>query len=98
MAPLASKIIFTIFIVVAYLVGAMLALFFIYYVSIAMILFVGSIYTGFKMLLQEGLVKKERTVAGNEPPPVVDPSLGLTMADGGHPVEKDEEQKDEKSS
>jgi len=97
MTPLISKIVFSIFVVAAYVVGAMLALFFLYYVGIALILFAGSIYNGFKMLVTEGLAKGEKHSTSDEPSPLVDPTLGLTMADGGHPTEKDEEQKDEKS-
>jgi len=76
-------------------IGAVAMVFAVYYISFALYLIFASLYSGFKLIpgsyriWREDMAATYDTSWGNA-------QLGVTMPDGGEPVEKEEKEKEEK--
>lgn len=71
--------------------GAIAAAFALYYISFAIYLIVGSIYTGCRLIPRTYRMWREELAAAYHPG-WGNVELGLTMPDGGEPVEKEEKE------
>ena len=75
------------------MIGLIASVFAVYYISFAIYLIVASIYSGFKLIPQSYRIMRE-DIAAYEPG-WGDAALGVTMPDGGEPVDKEEEAEEE---
>jgi hypothetical protein len=72
-------------------VGVIAAVFAVYYISFALYLIFGSIYSGFKLIPQSYRIWREELATGYHMG-LGGAELGVTMPDGGEPVEKEEKE------
>ena len=79
--------------VIVTIFGLLLAYYMVYYVLHMVALFVMTIYSGIKMI-PEIAGAKEATSPAAYDVPLDQGSFGYTMADGGEPVDEDEEEKE----
>ena len=80
-------------------IGLIAAVFIVYYISFAIYLIVASIYSGVKLIPESYRVWREDLAATHDTS-WAGARLGVTMPDGGEPVEeekKEEEKKEEKA-
>lgn len=75
-------------------IGLIGAVFAVYYISFAIYLIVASIYSGFKLIPESYRVWRE-DLAVEHGPAWGNAELGLTMPDGGEPIEEEEDKKEE---
>jgi hypothetical protein len=75
-------------------IGLVAAVFVVYYISFAIYLIAASIYSGVKLIPESYRVWREDWVAMHDTS-WAGAQLGVTMPDGGEPVEKKEEEKKE---
>ena len=75
--------------------GLLATVFALYYISFAIYLIAASIYSGFKLIPRSYRIMREDFATAYSPG-WGNAELGVTMADGGEPVEKEEEGKEEK--
>ena len=75
------------------IIGIIAAVFVVYYISFALYLIGASIYSGIKMLPASYRIWRE-DLAANYQPGWGQAHLGVTMPDGGEPVDKEEEEKE----
>ena len=74
--------------------GAIAAVFALYYIAFAIYLIVGSIYTGCRLIPRSYRIWREELAAGYHAG-WGNVELGVTMPDGGEPVEKEEKEEKE---
>ena len=78
------------------MIGLIASVFAVYYISFAIYLIVASVYSGFKLIPESYRIMREDFAAaydtnwGNA-------ELGITMPDGGEPVEKEEKEEKEEA-
>jgi len=76
------------------MIGLIASVFAVYYISFAIYLIVASVYSGFKLIPESYRIWREDFAAAHEPG-WGGAALGVTMPDGGEPVDKEEEAKEE---
>jgi hypothetical protein len=77
------------------MIGLIATVFAVYYISFAIYLIVASIYSGFKLIPESYRIMREDFAAAHPATSWGGAQLGVTMPDGGEPVEKEEEVKEE---
>jgi hypothetical protein len=75
------------------MIGLIATVFAVYYISFAIYLIVASAYSGFKLIPESYRIMREDLAAAYETG-WGGAELGVTMPDGGEPVEKEEEEKE----
>ena len=78
------------------MIGLIASVFAVYYISFAIYLIVASVYSGFKLIPESYRIWREDFAASYEPG-WGDAALGVTMPDGGEPVEKEEKEEKEEA-
>ena len=76
------------------MIGLIAAVFIVYYISFAIYLIVASLYSGIKLLPQSYGIWKEE-LAETYGPAWGGAELGVTMPDGGEPIDEEEEEEKE---
>ena len=76
------------------MIGLIATVFAVYYISFAIYLIVASAYSGFKLIPESYRIWRE-DLAADYGTSWGGAQLGVTMPDGGEPVEKEEEEKEE---
>ena len=75
------------------MIGLIATVFAVYYISFAIYLIVASIYSGFKLIPESYRIWREDFATAYDPG-WGNAELGITMPDGGEPVEEEEEEKE----
>lgn len=75
-------------------IGMIATVFAVYYISFAIYLIVASAYSGYKLIPESYRIWKEDLAAAYDPN-WGNAELGITMPDGGEPVEEEEEKEKE---
>ena len=78
-------------------VGIIATVFVVYYISFALYLIFASIYSGYKLIPESYRIWRE-DLAADYGTSWGGAQLGVTMPDGGEPVEKEEEAKEEEET
>ena len=76
------------------MIGAIATVFAVYYISFAIYLIVASVYSGFTLIPESYRIWRE-DLAADYGTAWGGAQLGVTMPDGGEPIEKEEEEKEE---
>ena len=79
------------------MIGLIATVFAVYYISFAIYLIVASIYSGFKLIPESYRIMREDFAAAYDTS-WGGAELGVTMPDGGEPIEKEEEAKEEEET
>ena len=78
------------------MIGLIATVFAVYYISFAIYLIVASIYSGFKLIPESYRIMREDLAAAYNPG-WGGAELGVTMPDGGEPVEKEEKEEEKEA-